>query len=304
MPQEFATTVNMIVVPLGLIAIMFSMGLSLAPDDFREIARNPRAVFAGLLGQLVCLPPLAVAIAWLFGLPPQMATGLVILAICPGGITSNAITYAARANVALAVVLTTATSLVTVFTIPVLTNWALGFYFVTGEVPTLSIPQTMLHLAQMTLLPVIAGMGFRALRPELAERLTLWLRPASLVVLIAVIAFSVLVSAELVFDNLLHAGPAAYVLNALSMCVGLLIASGLGLDRRDTLTIGIEVGIHNATMATFLSLTILKDVALAITPTIYGCIMVINAGLLVKWFRRRTHAPDRAVDGATRRDAS
>lgn len=285
MPNEIVALVNTAVVPIGLVAIMFSMGLSLTANDFREVARNPRAVFGGLAGQLLLLPPLAIAVAWLFRLPPEMATGLFILAICPGGITSNAITYAAKANVALAVVLTTASSLVTVFTIPLLLNWVLTHYFVAGEIPPLSVPKTMLQLAQMTLMPVALGMAIRAWRPAAAARMTVWLRPASLVVLIAVIAFSVAVSAQLVLDNLLYAGPAAFVLNAASMGVGLVIARGLSLDRNDTLTVAIEVGIHNATMATFLSLSVLKDIALAITPTIYGVIMVINAGLLVRLFR-------------------
>ena len=296
MPNEIVVLVNTAIVPIGLVAIMFSMGLSLAPADFREVARNPRAVFGGLGAQLVLLPPLAVLVAWLFRLPPAMATGLFILAICPGGITSNAITYAAKANVALAVVLTTASSLVTVFTIPVLLNWALAHWFVAGEIPPLSVPKTMLQLAQMTLMPVALGMAIRAWRPAAAARLTVWLRPASLVVLIAVIAFSVAVSAELVLANLVHAGPAAFVLNAASMALGVAIAVLLGLNRNDTLTVAIEVGIHNATMATFLSLSVLKDIALAITPTIYGVIMIVNAGLLVKLFR--TLAARRAVQGA------
>lgn len=285
MSSEFVAFVNTVVVPIGLVAIMFSMGLSLTFGDFREVARNPRAVFGGLFGQLGLLPPLALAVAWLFRLPPEMATGLFILAICPGGITSNAITYAARANVALAVVLTSVSSLITVFTIPVLLNWALGHFALQGQVPPLSVPKTMLQLAQMTVVPVAAGMAIRSFRPAVAERLTPWLRPASLVVLIAVIGFSLLVSARLVLDNLLYAGPAAFVLNATSMALGVAIARLLRLNRPDTLTVAIEVGIHNATMATFLSLSILKDIALAITPTIYGAIMVINAGLLVQLFK-------------------
>ncbi|WP_386070463.1 bile acid:sodium symporter family protein [Tahibacter sp. UC22_41] len=287
MSDEFIVLVNRVVVPIGLIAIMFSMGLSLRPREFAEVARNPRAVFGGLFGQLVLLPPLAVAIAALFRLPPAMAAGLFILAICPGGITSNAITYAAKANVALAVVLTTLSSLITVFTIPPLLNWALSHYFVAGEVPPLSVPATMLQLAQMTLAPILGGMLVNYLWPNTAARLTVWLRPASLVVLIAVIAFAVLASVELVIANLLQAGPAAYLLNAASMGLGLLIAALLRLDRNDSLTVAIEVGIHNATMATFLSLSVLKEMSLAITPTIYGIIMILNAGLLVRWLRRR-----------------
>src|SRR6478735_810009 len=163
MSDEFIVLVNRVVVPIGLIAIMFSMGLSLRPREFAEVARNPRAVFGGLFGQLVLLPPLAVAIAALFRLPPAMAAGMFILAVCPGGITSNAITYAAKANVALAVVLTSLSSLITVFTIPFLVSWALGHYFVHGEAPQMSPERTMLQLAEMTLLPVLAGMALRGL---------------------------------------------------------------------------------------------------------------------------------------------
>ncbi|MBC6983756.1 bile acid:sodium symporter family protein [Caulobacter sp. 17J80-11] len=287
MPPEIISLVNMVVVPIGLGAIMFSMGLSLSLTDFREVARNPKAVAGGLFGQLVCLPPLALLLAWAFRLPPEMAMGLFILAVCPGGITSNAITYAAKANVALAVVLTTLSSLITVFTIPFLVSWALGHYFVHGEAPQMSPERTMLQLAQMTLLPVLAGMALRRLSSGFADRVTVWLRPASLVVLVAVILFSVFVSLELVIDNLLRAGPAAFALNVLSMGVGLAIATILGLSRQDRLTVGIEVGIHNATMATFLSMSILQELALAVTPTIYGVLMVINAGLLVRWFKAR-----------------
>lgn len=300
MTNDFIILINRLVVPIGLIAIMFSMGLSLRGRDFAEVVRNPRAVFGGLFGQLVLLPPLAVLVAWLFRLPPAMATGLFILAICPGGITSNAITYAAKANVALAVVLTTVSSLITVFTIPPLMNWALAHYFVGGQLPPLSVPATMLQLAQMTLAPIATGMLIRHLWPEAAARMTVWLRPASLIVLIAVIAFAVFASIGLVVDNLLRAGPAAFVLNATSMALGLAIAYLLRLDRNDSLTVSIEVGIHNATMATFLSLSVLKEMSLAITPTIYGIIMVINAGLLVRWMRR-SRAASPAVSAGTAR---
>jgi len=287
MPPEVVTLVNTVIVPIGLAAIMFSMGLSLTLTDFKEVVRNPKAVFGGLFGQLICLPPLAMAIAWAFQLPPAMAMGLFILAVCPGGITSNAITYAAKANVALAVVMTTLSSLITVFTIPLLVSWGLGHYYLAGEAPQMSARQTTMQLAQMTMIPVLSGMALRRLNADWADRMSVWLRPASLVVLVAVILFSVLVSLELVVQNILRAGPAAILLNVLGMGLGLAIATALGLVRQDKLTVGIEVGIQNATMATFLSLSILKDVSLAITPTIYGIIMVVNAGLLVQWFKRR-----------------
>lgn len=297
MPPEVVTLVNTVIVPIGLAAIMFSMGLSLSLADFREVGRNPKAVVGGLVGQLVCLPPLAILLAIVFQLPPAMALGLFILAACPAGTTSNAVTYAAKANVALAVVLTTLSSLITVFSIPLLLSWAIDHYYVAGEAPTLSVTRTMTQIAQITIVPVVIGMLLRRASPAFADRASVWLRPASLVVLVAVILFSVLVSLELVAENLLRAGPAALALNILAMAAGLGVATVLGLSNNDRLTIAIEVGIQNATMATFLSLTILKDLSLAITPTIYGVIMIANAGLLVRWFRWR-EARRAAADAA------
>lgn len=295
MPPEVVTLVNTVIVPIGLAAIMFSMGLSLSLADFREVVRNAKAVVAGLIGQMALLPPLAILLAIVFQLPPPMAVGLFILAACPAGTTSNAVTYAAKANVALAVVLTTISSLITVFSIPLLLSWALNHYFGAGEAPKLSIVKTMTQIAQMTVVPVVAGMVLRGLSKGFADRASVWLRPASLVVLVAVIAFSVFVSLDLVVENLLRAGPAALALNILAMGAGLAVAALFGLAREDRLTIAIEVGIQNATMATFLSLTILKDLSLAITPTIYGVLMIANAGLLVRWFRWRAAKAAAAV---------
>lgn len=287
MDPAFVALVNTGVVPIGLAAIMFSMGLSLSLSDFVEVARNPKAVGGGLFGQLVLMPLAALAIIAVFRLPPTMAMGLFILAICPAGTTSNAVTYAAKANVALAVVLTALSSIVTVFTIPFLARWGLQHFGLQGDAPALPILRTIQQLAQLTIVPMAVGMVLRRFNPAFADRASVWLRPAALIVLISVIAFSVYVSLELVLENLVRAGPAAYTLNIVTMLLGVGVGAALGVARMDRLTLGIEVGIQNATLATFLSLTILGDIALAITPTIYGVIMLANALLLVRWFRWR-----------------
>lgn len=285
MSESSITFVNTVLVPGGLIAIMFSLGLTLTLADFSRLLERPRAIVAGLSGQFLALPLLGLLIAALFRLPPDMAMGLFILAVSPAGVTSNAVTFAARGNVALAVTLTTITSMVTVITTPLLIAWALGFYFGGGDAPTLSVSRTMLQLFQMTVLPIGVGMLLRRFAPDLAARLVVWLRPTSIVILVAVILFSVLISAELVLANLIHAGPAAWLLNIAAMAMGVVIARLFRLDDTDSMTIGIEVGIQNATMATFLSLSVLNSWALAITPTIYGILMIMNAGFLVRFFR-------------------
>ncbi len=293
MSEDLISYVNTVLVPAGLMAIMFSLGLTLALKDFQNLIAHPRAVAAGLTGHFLCLPLLGLAIAYLFRLPPEMAVGLFILSVCPAGVTSNAVTFAARGNVALAVILTTLTSVITVVTTPVLISWALSHFFDgTGNVPTISIPNTVRQLVMMTVVPIASGMVVRHFFPAWADRMVIWLRPTSVIILIAVIVFSLIVSVDLVMANLLHAGPAAWTLNVAAMGAGLLIARMFGLGRSDSMTVGIEVGIQNATMATFLSLSVLNSWALAITPTIYGCIMVINAGLMVRLIKRYWKSDD------------
>ena len=278
-------------VPVGLMLIMFSMGLTLRLRDFGLVLRSGRLVSAGLVGQLVALPLLALAIGALFQLPPELALGLFIVAICPAGTTSNALTFVGRGNVALAIVLTALSSLVTVFTIPFLLSWALPWFLAASrEVPSLSIPTTMLQLVTITVLPVAAGMLLRHFRAELAERMVPWLRPTAFVVLVAVIALSVAVSLEMVLANLAGAGPAIFVLNLAGMAAGLAIGRAIGVDLRNAMTLAIEIGVQNVTLAIFLTLNVLNSLPLAVTQNIYGVVMLLNGTILIRLLRRRIEA--------------
>ena len=289
MSDEAIAFVNTMLVPVGLMLIMFSMGLTLTLGHFGLVLRNARTVAAGLGGQLLLMPLLALGIGALFRLPPELALGMFIIAICPAGTTSNALTFVGRGNVALAVVLTALSSLITVFTIPLLLSWALPWFLGAGggEVPVLSIPNTIRQLATIILLPVAAGMALRWLRPGWADRLVPWLRPVAFVVLVAVIAFAVAISAEMVLDNLLGVGPAVWTLNVAAMAVGLLLGWAIGANSRDSMTLAIEVGVHNVTLAIFLTLTVLDSLPLALTQNIYGVVMLLNGTMLVRWFRAR-----------------
>src|SRR5918996_1680975 len=130
-----------------LIPIMFSMGLTLALKDFAMVARHPKVAGAGFATHLIVLPLLGLGVGLLFGLPPELALGLFIVSICPAGTTSNALTFVGRGNVALAVVLTALSSLITVFTIPLLLSWALPHFLAGGGgMPDLSVPRTMIQL--------------------------------------------------------------------------------------------------------------------------------------------------------------
>jgi len=292
MSLEWVQFINTTLVPLGLMLIMFSLGLTLALRDFALVARNPLLVGAGFGTHLFILPVLGLAIGALFRLPPEMALGLFIISICPAGTTSNALTFVGRGNVALAVVLTALTSLVTVFTIPLLLSWAVPWFLAGsgGEVPKFDILNVIFQLVRITVIPILVGMLVRRFAPALAERLAYWLRPTAFVILVLVIAASVIVSLELVLDNLVRVAPAILALNLVAMAVGLGIGRLLGAGARDSMTLAIETGVQNVTLAIFITLTVLDSLPLAVTQNIYGVVMLLNASLLIRWWRGRIAA--------------
>lgn len=267
--------------------IMFSLGLSLSLSDFTRLMRRPIAALAGIGGQILLLPCLATSIAIVFQLSAPMAVGLLILAACPGGVTSNAVVFAARGDVALSVTLTAISSLITIISAPLIIGAALLYFYPEGQAPSLNSVKTIIRLLQMTVIPVALGMIINHLFNNISQALIRYLRPTALLILVLVIAISIISSFDLLVDNIMQAGPAIYTLNISAMVLGLGIASLLQLGSTERLTLSIEIGVQNATMATFLSLAVLNDWALAIVPTLYGCIMLFNAGIFIKLIKRQ-----------------
>ncbi|GAA6151864.1 bile acid:sodium symporter family protein [Pseudoteredinibacter isoporae] len=286
MSDELISIFNTQVIPLGLMAIMFSLGLSLQIADFGRLLARPKSAGIGLCGQLILLPALAFLLVSVFQLPAAMAVGLLILAACPGGVTSNALVFAARGDVALSVTLTACSSLLTIISTPLIIGFGIHHFYPEGDAPQLDVVMTVKKLLQMAIIPIALGMILRHFNTQLAEKLVGYLRPTSMLVLVLVIGFSVFVSLDLVLDNLRQAGPVAYLLNLLAMAMGLGLALLFQLNKGEQFTLAVEVGVQNATMATFLSLSVLNDWNLAIVPTIYGVIMLLNASILMRWLKR------------------
>jgi BASS family bile acid:Na+ symporter len=293
MSPDFIAFVNNVFVPVGLMLIMFAMGLTLTLGDFARVAKAGKTVFAGFGGQMLLLPLLGLGLGILFRLPPELALGLFIISICPAGTTSNALTFVGRGNVALAVTLTAISSLITVFTIPVLLAWALPWFLGDGgDVPALSIPNTIMQLARITVLPMVAGMIVNRFAPAAAARMARWLRPTAFIVLVGMIAFAVAVSMEMVLRNIVGVGPAMWTLNIAATAAGLLIGRAIGANARDSMTLGIEIGVQNVTLAIFLTTTVLNSLPLAVAQNIYGVLMLVNATILIRWWRGRLAAEE------------
>ena len=281
-----ASFFNTTLIPAGLILIMFSLGLSLTLPDFTKVFAYPKPLSIGLFGQLLLLPCLAFFLAFAFRLPADIATGLVILAACPGGITSNAIVFAAKADVALSVSLTTITSFVTVISTPLLISLALLAFYDKGNAPDINVITVIKTLVMLTIVPVTVGMITRRIIPTLSKRLVVWLRPTSMVILVSVIVVNVINDYDRILDSAMIVGPAVLLLNVMALMAGTFLALFGRLHTEQTITIGLEVGIQNASMATFLVLIVLDDFMLSLVPSVYGVLMLITAPIYVKYMRR------------------
>ena len=143
---------------LVLALIMFGLGLSLRKFDFEQLFEQPRILAIGLFTQIVLLPVFAILLVAFFDIPPAFKVGILILSVCPGGVTSNLVSYFAKGNVALSVSLTVSNAIITLFTIPLMVNLFLDVFFNTGnEVITLPFFDTVFTIFLVTILP--AGMG-------------------------------------------------------------------------------------------------------------------------------------------------
>jgi BASS family bile acid:Na+ symporter len=281
--QESVFTI--ILLPLVLAIIMFGMGLSLQTSDFSRLAKMPKPIFIGLVGQLLVLPLLAFSIAVLFKAPEEVAIGLMILAACPGGTTSNLFAHLAKANLALSISLTAITTVICVFTTP----WLIAFsidYFTDTPPPEFSLLQTSLGLIVITLIPVLLGMVARAYFSQLAIKAEPWFRRAS-------VAFMILLIIKITYDesdSLLAGFPDMYVLtislNLLATLLGVFLAKLFLLKAIDGVTLGIEIGTQNATLAILIAISFVQNPAYAIVGGTYGVLMYLGASLLVLHAKR------------------
>lgn len=264
---------NTRVVPLALILVMGGLGLSLTPADFRRVIVFPKAVAIGLVAELVVPPLIAFLLAYLLAPTPAIAVGAVIVAACASGVTSNAYTFAARADVALCVTLSALTSIITVFTIPLLTYLALQLFYEQGQIPALPIGEMLRTLITVTIVPVAAGMIVRALAPVFAERVLEPLRRLVLVLLIVVLSSAALSSYGVIRDNLATAGLLVVAMNVFTMAAGYGVARLGKLPASQAVTIVYEVGVQNLALALLITLTILRSPELAVTALLYAVVM-------------------------------
>jgi BASS family bile acid:Na+ symporter len=286
MEANFLTTVFL---PLALFIIMLGMGLSLTLDDFKRVLIEPKAVILGLIAQLIMLPVVGFVLALIFPLSPELAVGVMILAACPGGSTSNIITYLIKGNVALSITLTAVSSLITVFTIPLVVNFSMEKFMGEGVALKLPFLKTVIQIALITVIPIAIGMLLYRYIPKLAmkvEKVVQWLSLFFFVLIVVAIVFKERANLASFF---LQVGGVTLTLNILTMALGHGLATFAQLDKPSSKSITIEVGIQNATLAISIATSpvLLNMPTMAIPAAIYGLIMFATSAVFA-WLLRKS----------------
>ncbi len=273
-----ASFLSVVLLPLALAIIMMGLGLSLSIDDFKRVVVYPKAIVIGLICQMILLPTICYFIAKSFGLSPELAVGLMLLSAAPGGPTANLYSHIAKGDVALNVTLTAINSIVSLFTIPLIVNFAIADFLQTNQQVPMQLKK-IIEVCFMVILPVSIGMLLRARASYLAARLEKPVKIASAIFLVLIIILTVLKERKHIGEDFQQVGLAALALNIISMSVGYYAPRLLNLGKKQSIAIGMEIGIHNGTLAIYIALSVIGNSVMSIPPVIYSLIMFFTAAI-------------------------
>lgn len=269
---------------------MLGMGLSLTIDDFKRIFKYPKAASIGLFNQLILLPIVAYILIILFDVSPIFAVGVMLLAACPGGTTSNLISHVSKGDTALSITLTAICSLVAVISIPLITQFALDNFLESSTRVILPFGQTVLQIFAITILPVSIGMLVRSKKDSFALRMDKPVRVASIVIFLAILVSIIANDWDTVTTYFPQLGVITLALNVVTMAIGYFASTVGGLNLREKITVTIESGVQNGTLAIVIANTILMNGDYALPAAIYSLMMFVTGGFMMFYFGRREAA--------------
>ncbi len=273
MQQSAATTLFL---PVALGIIMLGLGLSLTLTDFRRVTQYPKAMTIALISQMVLLPLLCLALAQVSGLSPELCVGLMLLAASPGGATANLYSHLSNGDVALNITLTAVNSLLTLFTLPLIVNYSMEFFLGAGQFIPMPFSK-VIEVFAIVLVPVSIGMLIKSKSPGFAARMDKPVKIISALLLVIIIVSVTLREKQVLIDNIAQLGWPLLLFNVLSMAVGYYLPLLFKVGRKQAIAIGMEIGIHNGTLAVYIALNAIGNSAMSVPPAIYSLLMFFTA---------------------------
>lgn len=273
-PSSFIVFGSYVTILLGI--VMFGMGLTLKPIDFKIVFTNPLPVIIGIITQFTIMPLVAFTLAYLLKLPPELAAGLVLLGSVPGGTASNVMVYLAKGNVALSVAMTSLSTMMAPLMTPLL------LYFLAGQWLPVNPSALFMSILQVIIIPIVLGLIVQKFFPVIVEK------GVTVVPLISVFAILIIVSAVTAANagNVATAGVlvfiAVFLHNGFGLLLGYIAASIMGLNENDRRAISIEVGMQNSALGVTLATAHFSP--LAALPSVWGAIWHNISGPILATF--------------------
>ncbi len=276
--------------PLSLAIIMLSLGIGLEAADFRRVLTRGYPFAIGAISQVVLIPLAAFTTVTMFGLPAEIAVGVMLLSFCPGGVTSNILAKFAKGDVALSVSLTAVISLLSIVTVPILAAWSID-YFMGETAPEVSIGALATALFLITTLPVAIGVSIRHFAKEFAVWIDNPLSTLASILFVLIVLAALAGNWQFFIDNLSSIGAALIALNIALLLIGLGLARIAKLTWEEAKTISVETGIQNSAMGITLAALITGTTTgfspLAVPAAVYGITMYVVVTPFILWFRNR-----------------
>jgi len=281
-----------IFLPLSLIFIMFTLGLGLTLNDFINLVHTPKAFFVGIMNQMFLLPLVAFIIVSLMGITKEIAVGMMILASCPGGVTSNIITKLAKGDTALSISYTAVISILTIVTLPMITGFSMK-YFMGADAPPLNLLSLGFTMFLITALPVGIGLSVRSKYRTFADSFEATATKISIILFIIIILGALVSEWNTFINNLLKLGPAIILLMVVMITIGYKSSTWFKMNNRQAVTVAIESGIQNGTVGiTIGNLVINPETGLSILSIpsgVYGILMYFICLPFVFWYIKTKH---------------
>jgi len=267
-----------VVLPIALGIIMLGLGLSLTTEDFKRVLLYPKSIFIGLFCQMIILPIVCFGIAIGMGLSPEFSVGLMLLSASPGGATANLFSHLSKGDVALNISLTAVNSLLSLFTLPLIVNFSIDYFLGSGQVIPIQFAK-VIEVFAIVLIPVTLGMLIKSKNPLLSEKLDKPVKMISAIFLVIVILAAILAEKDKIVSYFQEVGLSALIFNVSSMLVGYFVPLMLKVPKKQAIAIGMEIGIHNGTLAIFIAISVIGSQIISIPAAVYSIIMFFTAAI-------------------------
>ncbi|MEZ4804034.1 MAG: bile acid:sodium symporter [Bacteroidia bacterium] len=276
-----------LLIDVVLAFITMSLGLNLSRKDFSNIISFPKTLFLGLVAQMVFLPIIAFFFMLMTDFSPEVKVGFIIISLCPGGVTSNLVSFLLKGNVALSISLTVVNGILCMFTVPIFVNAALNYFIHQTASIELPVLNTMLHIAMVTIIPASIGVLIRRKSQDFADKLIPYLRYLLPVLLLIIFSIKIFAPAEkggiqLTGDEIWNQGLILLLFNFTGMFLGFILGALFKTNIRDNITIMVEVGLQNTALALLVAGNILNNNNMQKPAMVYA-IFTFFSTLIFAW---------------------